>query len=65
VGPLLVLAPFGVWWLHPPPEHGLMTGLRHLFRPRLLDPDKLTSYQKMRVENGAVFIGAFEACLAV
>jgi hypothetical protein len=64
-GPLVVLAPFGAWWLHPPPEHGLMTGLRHLFRPRLLDPDRLGTYQKLRVENGAVYTGSSEACLTV
>ena len=63
--PLLALAPFGAWWLHPPPEHGLMTSLRHLGRPRLLDPDRLVSYQRMRVENGAVFTSGSEACLTV
>jgi hypothetical protein len=64
-GPLVVLAPFAAWWIFPPPEHGLMTSLRHLFRPRLLDPDKLVSYQKMRVENGAVYTGSGETCLTV
>ncbi|MBV9323167.1 MAG: ATP-binding protein [Chloroflexi bacterium] len=64
-GPVLALAPFGAWWLHPPPEHGLMTSLRHLTRPRLLDPDRLHSYQRMRVENGAVYTGTGEACLTV
>jgi hypothetical protein len=64
-GPLLALAPFGAWWLHPPPEHGLMTALRHMVRPRLLDPDKLKGYQRMRVENGVLYTGKSEACLTV
>jgi hypothetical protein len=33
--PAVVLAPFVPWWMRPPPEHGLMTGLRHLVRPKL------------------------------
>jgi hypothetical protein len=57
-GPLIILAPFGAWWLKPPPEHGLMTSLRHLLHPRLLDPDRLDSYQRMRIENGALCIRA-------
>ena len=64
-GPLVLLAPFGAWWLRPPPEHGLMTALRHMVRPRLLDPDKLRSYQRRRVENGVLYTGASEACLTV
>ena len=64
-GPLLVLAPFGAWWLKPPPEHGLVTVVRHLLRPRLLDPDRLGAYQKMRVEQGALYAGAGEACLTI
>jgi len=64
-GPLLGLAPFGAWWLHPPPEHGLIMALRHLVRPRLLDPDKLHGYQRMRVENGALYTSTSEACLTV
>jgi hypothetical protein len=64
-GPLLALAPFGAWWLHPPPEHGLMTALRHMVRPRLLDPDKLQGYQRMRIENGVLYTGTSEACLTV
>src|SRR4051794_16832869 len=43
--PPLLLAPFGIWWLKPPPEHGLGTMLRHVSRPRLLDPDRLAVYQ--------------------
>src|SRR5437763_14022823 len=64
-GPLLALAPFGAWWLHPPPEHGLMTALRDMIRPRLLDPDKLRGYQRMRVENGVLYTGAADACFPV
>jgi hypothetical protein len=64
-GPLIALAPFGAWWLKPPPEHGLMTSLRHAFRPRLLDPDKLGAYQRMRIDDGALFVGGGEACLTV
>jgi hypothetical protein len=64
-GPLVVLAPFAAWWLKPPPEHGLMTSLRHLFRPRLLDPDRLGAYQRMRVENGVLYTGSGEACLTI
>jgi hypothetical protein len=64
-GPLVLLAPFGIWWLHPPPEHGLINALRHMFRPRLLDPDRLSSYQRMRIENGAVYTGNSETCFTV
>jgi hypothetical protein len=42
-----------------------VTAFRHLLRPRLLDPDRLTAYQNMRVENGALFAGAGEACLTI
>ena len=63
--PALLLAPFGAWWLKPPPEHGLITGLRHLVRPRLLDPDKLRTYQGMRIENGALYKGNSDACLTI
>ena len=64
-GPPLLLAPFGVWWMKPPPEHGLVTAMRHLLRPRLLDPDRLAGYQRMRVENGALYAGSGEACLTI
>jgi hypothetical protein len=63
--PAVVLAPFCAWWLKPPPEHGLVAALRHLARPRLLDPDRLGNYQRMRVEGGALYIGHGEACLTV
>jgi hypothetical protein len=65
VGPMVALAPFGAWWLKPPPEHGLVTALRHWLRPKLLDPDQLRSYSRMRVEDGAVFTGQGSNCLAV
>lgn len=64
-GPVIALAPFGAWWLKPPPEHGVMTSLRHLVRPRLLDPDRLASYQRMRVADGAFFPGQSDRCLTV
>ena len=64
-GPLLALAPFGAWWVHPPPEHGLVAAARHLLRPRLLDPDRLGSYQQLRIEKGALHIGTSGACLTI
>src|SRR5947209_269012 len=64
-GPPLLLAPFGAWWLKPPPEHGLGTFLRHLVRPRLLDPDRLGSYQRMRVADGAFYPSSGDRCLTV
>src|SRR5690242_14586964 len=63
--PPLALLPFGAWWLKPPPEHGLGTMLRHLSRPRLLDPDRLGTYQAMRIADGALFTGSGERCLTV
>jgi hypothetical protein len=64
-GPAVVLAPFAAWWLKPPPEHGLAAALRHLSWPRLLDPDRLDSYQRMRVEGGALYTGHGQACLTL
>jgi hypothetical protein len=64
-GPALVLAPFGAWWLKPPPEHGLVAALRDWTRPRLLDPDRLGSYQRVRIEGGALLLGHGDACLTV
>ena len=61
----LLLLPFGAWWLKPPPEHGLATLFRHLSRPRLLDPDRLSGYQSMRIADGAFFVGQGERCLTV
>ena len=42
-----------------------MTALRHMVRPRLLDPDRLQGYQRMRVENGVLYTSTSEACLTV
>jgi hypothetical protein len=60
-----LMAPFAAWWLTPPPEHGLGAGLRHLVRPRLLDPDRLGAYQAMRVEGGAFYPGDGDKCLTI
>jgi hypothetical protein len=64
VPPLLFL-PFGAWWLKPPPEHGLGTMLRHVLQPRLLDPDRLKSYQCMRIADGAFHPSGGERCLTI
>src|ERR671926_81314 len=64
-GPVVALLPFAPWWLKPPPEHGLATMLRHLVWPRLLDPDRLASYQCMRIADGALHTGQGERCLTV
>jgi hypothetical protein len=64
-GPALVLLPFVPWWLKPPPEHGLAAWLRHQSRPRLLDPDRLAGYQRMRVDDGAFFPDQGERCLTI
>jgi hypothetical protein len=64
-GPPLLLLPFGAWWLKPPPEHGLAALLRHLSRARLLDPDRLGGYQRMRLADGAFYPGSGERCLTV
>src|SRR5215471_6916164 len=65
VAPFVLLSPFATWWLHPPAEHGLATFLRHLPRPQLLDPDRLQSYQKMRIENGVIYTGVGDECLTI
>jgi len=39
--------------------------LRHLARPRRLDPDRLGSYQRMRVQDGALYTGQGERCLTI
>jgi hypothetical protein len=39
--------------------------LRHLVWPRLLDPDRLASYQCMRIADGALHTGQGERCLTV
>src|SRR5919198_2032158 len=59
-GPAAVLLPFGAWWLKPPPEHGLGALFRHLVRPRLLDTDRLRSYQRTRIADGALYTGQGE-----
>lgn len=64
-GPATALAPFGAWWLKPPPEHGLSMMVRHLFRPKLLDPDRLNNFQRMKVEEGAFYYGPGEECLTI
>lgn len=65
IAPFVLLAPFAAWWLQPPAEHGLANFARHLPRPQLLDPDRLSSYQKMRIQDGVIHTGVGDECLTI
>jgi hypothetical protein len=65
VVPTLLLVPFGLWFLSPPPEHGLVVWLRHLVRGPLLGPDQLQAYYKMRVADRVLYTGRGQECLTV
>src|SRR5262245_58622081 len=60
-----VVLPFGMWWLKPPFEHGLLAWLMYRTRPRLRGPDQLQRLQLMRVEDGVLWTGYRHECRAL
>jgi hypothetical protein len=63
--PIPFLAPFAVWWLTPPPEHGFAQALVWPFRRKTLHSQHIASTRDLRIEGSKVFYGKGEECVSV
>lgn len=63
--PLILSIPWGLWFLEPPPEHGMGRWIAFRFARKVLHPQHQTSTRALRIEGAVVYTGKGEECRGI